>query len=202
MGKYVGKCSVCGTKEGEIIVLNNKKYCQEHYEEYMNIKIACPICNKSVVRKKATPLLSLIENKKNTWFCSEKCKEKHLTEMEYKDKLTHSLVDYFGYTSTTEISTAIYVQMNIFKKKYNMTYQGMYLTYNYCVSNNIKIEKGSIIVLQWNYEKAKEDYIKNLQIQKSVEKASSQKSKIIYYKYIPQKENKQRIKKILYLPED
>lgn len=202
MRKGVRKCSICGTKEGEIITLNSKKYCQEHYEEYMNSKISCPICKKSVVRNIAVPLLPLTDRKKNTWFCSGKCKEKHLMEIEYKNKLSYSLVEYFGYTSTTEISTAIYIQMDRFKKKYNMTYQGMYLTYNYCVSNNIKIEKGSIIVLQWNYEKAKEDYIKNLQMQKSVEEASTQKSKIIYYKYVPQKENKQRIKKILYLPED
>lgn len=197
------KCTICKT-EKELTYINGKYYCKEHYEEFMSSKVVCHHCGKKITRADGVPLLDYSIRKANKWFCDEECKKKFNTEQEYKDKLNEELLKYFNYSSSKEAPTGIYIQMNHFIKKYNMTYQGMYLTLHYCIRHNIKLEKGNIGMLQWKYELAKEEYIEKMEIENSAKSVDLEEAKTTYYKYMQEDDKtryKQRIKKLLYLPE-
>lgn len=197
------KCTIC-KKEENLTIVNGKYYCKEHFEEFMNTKVTCHQCGKKVTRLDGVPLIEYSIKKTNKWFCNEKCKNKFNKEQEYKDKLNDELLKYFNYSSSKEAPTSMYVQMNHFIRKYHMTYQGMYLTLQYCISHGLKLEKGNIGLLQWKYELAKEEYIKKMEIEKSARQIDLEKTKTTYYKYISDDKNmryKQRIEKILYLPD-
>lgn len=197
------KCTICKKEEG-LTSINGKYYCKEHYEEFMSAEVTCHHCGKKVTRADGIHLIDYSIKKANKWFCDEGCKNRFNTEQEYKDKLNKELLKYFNYTSSKEAPTGIYVQMNHFIKKYNMTYQGMYLTLQYCIRHGIKLEKGNIGLLQWKYELAKEEYIKKIEIEKSAKQVDLEDSKTTYYKYVPEDYNlrhTQRIKKLLYLPD-
>lgn len=196
------KCNVCKKEGYDFTTINGKKYCKEHLEEFMNKKIKCEICGTSIIRKEAISLLEYTEKKANKWFCCESCKKKFLNEQKYKDILNEEIMNYFGYETSKDVPVGIYVQLNNFIKKYKMTYEGMYLTLKYCIRNKIHLEKGNLGLLQWKYELAKDEYIKSLEIEKSVENVDITKTKTIYYSYTKQnneERRRQRIKKILYL---
>ena len=51
MASKTRKCSKCGQKNNEFTLYKDKVICNTCYEDYLNSKTTCTICNKRIYRK-------------------------------------------------------------------------------------------------------------------------------------------------------
>lgn len=154
-GKRQRKCNRCSNKIDNYYIYKSKSICKECIEYYLDLKVTCSICNKKINRR--YEYIPIEEANTTKVFCSKECYDYFIKEKKDLEELNLFLKEYHKIDT---LNPRIYVQINEFKKKYNFTIKGMLLTLKYIINTLKKeIPIDNISLVQYYYDKAKEEYI-------------------------------------------
>lgn len=163
------KCKKCGQKKDNIITDTLKKIniCTDCFEEYKKAKVHCTVCRSSFSREKE------YYNEDSKWrsknFCSEKCYSEYYQEQEEKDKMTEWLKKHY---KTENLPTRIFMQMEDFKTKRNISYRWCFVTLRYIVDvKQQSLQEGTIGLVPYMIDECKE-YVASVNRTKKLAKES------------------------------
>ena len=155
----------CDEKITDYIVHKDKPICLKCYESYINSKVTCTICNLSIARNKEYTSTDKKDYKKT--FCSKECYDKFIENKNIMDQIDLWLKDYY---KMDKLNPRIFMQLNEFQTKLNMTPQGILYTLNYIKNEtNKELLDNSLTIVTWFYESAKQHYIEKQKIKDKIE---------------------------------
>lgn len=163
------KCKRCG--ESKLCykdTLKGVNVCSECLETYKKASITCSSCKTRFKRQNEFISEDNSLMKTNS-FCSESCYNNFKNEQEEKDKMDEWLKKYF---KVDKLPSRIYMQMEDFKKKKDISYKWTFATLRYVV--NIKgeeLQDGTIGIVPYVVDECR-DYVKKLNEMKKNRKNS------------------------------
>lgn len=192
----------------EMKIINGNKYCLPHFEVMMDKKCKCSHCGKSLKRRDGVNKNVGIGFKddvlqgKEKFFCSEECSKSFEEEIYYKHELIKDFMKLHNLKDTTEVPKVIYVQMASFKNKYDMSFKGMSYTMSYITSKRLSMPVDSLWLVVKEYDNARMYYATLNKRKREAENMDTRAKKTRYFKLPSKADKKERVSKILYLPED
>lgn len=157
------KCTRCGKKFEDTVEYKGKRYCNECYNEFLNLKANCSVCKTSFIRKHEYTCDDMEAKYKKKNFCSQGCYHTLVQERLDLDELDLWLKQYY---KTDKLNNRIYMQISQFRSKNNFTYRGILLTLKYITLTLKKpLESETIGIVAWYYDSAREDYVKKIKKQ-------------------------------------
>lgn len=146
------KCKKCGKSElCYKDTLKKVNICENCIEDYKKTRINCTVCKKSFKRDKEYFAEDSKFKTKN--FCCEECYNKYVAEEEEKDKMDKWLKEYF---KVDTLPSRIYMQMEDFKTKKNISYKWCFTTLRYIVSiQGNTLQEGTIGVVPYVVDECK-----------------------------------------------
>ena len=152
------KCVRCSKKFEDTVEYKGKRYCNECFSEYINLKASCSVCKISFTRNLEFTSDEMESKDKKKTFCSATCYEKLIQERQDLDELDNWLKQYH---KTDKLNNRVYMQINQFKSKNNFTYKGMLLTLEYITGTlKKKIQLDTVGIIAWYYDNARDEYVK------------------------------------------
>lgn len=187
------KCNRCSNKVNAYYIYKDKAICKDCIEHYLDLKITCSICNTKLKRR--NEYININDVKSTKVFCSENCYKSFINDKADLEELDNFLKEYHRVDT---LNPRIYVQINEFKKKYKFTTKGILLTLRYIINTLRKeVPIDNISLVQYYYDKAKEDYVKKINREKAVNKLENLTPTITKSIKFDNSYNNDRLKNIL-----
>ncbi len=134
----------------------------------------CKYCNEEILDK------SQAIKKSNGWYHLD-CYNKLQEEKKNKKSERQLLLDYINELYDGQTPKYVYIQIEEFKKKYDMKYSGMLLTLKYAFTEKemyFDNEKG-IGIIPYLYSEAKNNWLRQQEINKAVEEFEFEDKEVI-----------------------
>lgn len=171
------KCIKCKNKSTDYKIHKNKAICGECYVNYMNAHVQCSICGKTIKRLKEYQSSDISKSDLQKIFCSKACHTKLIHERDILDEIDKWLKSYF---KMDKLNPRIYIQLNEFQSKFNMTPEGILYTLKYIKEEtNKELLNNSITIVTWYYETAKKHYIEKQKIKSKIKDFNSKNENIV-----------------------
>ena len=196
----------------EMGTIKENKYCFHHLELEMEKRVKCTNCTKTVKRKNGVYVSINTKfsesgqdeeaKKSEKLFCSDSCGAKYQENLLYKDKFFRKYVKFHNLEGFNEIQKVIFVQLEGYRTKREMSYIGMCYTLDYISIKKLTMPKNSVWMILQEYDNAR-DYFTQINIQNRIMEEMKEVKVVTRYFKLPEKSKREdRVKNLLYLPED
>lgn len=163
----VRKCDRCKEKTTEYKTYKNKAICENCYSTYINGTITCTTCKIQIKRINEYIGTDIDKSDTSKNFCSQDCYNKLLENRKILEEIDMWLKEYF---KMDRLNPRVYMQLNEFQTKFNMTPQGILYTLNYIKNEtNKEILSNSLTIVTWYYETAKNNYLEKQKLKTKIE---------------------------------
>lgn len=136
--------------------------------------------------------------KKSNGYFHQYCYKLLQEEKETKKSDKNKLIDYIKELYDGDVPVYVYIQIEEFKKKYNMKYTGMLLCLKYCFEDlGLQFDNDNGIgILLYYYDKCKKEWIHKQEIKKAIDEFEFEDKEVVINKRF----NSEEFKKIKYKP--